>query len=58
VFLSLKERVAIITGAGQGFGRVFAEAFAQVGAALFLASDASGFVTGQRINLDGSATES
>jgi 3-oxoacyl-[acyl-carrier protein] reductase len=32
VFPSLKERVVIITGAGQGIGRVFAKAFAQAGA--------------------------
>jgi NAD(P)-dependent dehydrogenase (short-subunit alcohol dehydrogenase family) len=32
VFPSLKERVVIITGAGQGIGRVFAKAFARAGA--------------------------
>lgn len=32
VFPSLKDRVAIITGAGQGIGKVFAKAFARSGA--------------------------
>ena len=34
---SLKGRVAIITGAGQGIGRVFAKAFAMAGAAVVIA---------------------
>jgi len=36
-FISLKGRVAIITGAGQGIGRVFAEAFARCGAITVIA---------------------
>jgi NAD(P)-dependent dehydrogenase (short-subunit alcohol dehydrogenase family) len=37
VFPSLKDRVVIITGAGQGIGRVFAKAFAMAGAAVVIA---------------------
>ena len=37
VFPSLKERVVIITGAGQGIGRVFARAFAKGGARVVIA---------------------
>ncbi len=37
VFPSLKERVVIITGAGQGIGRVFAKAFASAGARVVVA---------------------
>ena len=37
VFPSLKERVVIITGAGQGIGRVFAKAFAIAGARVVIA---------------------
>ena len=37
VFPSLKERVVIITGAGQGIGRVFAKAFARAGARAVIA---------------------
>jgi NAD(P)-dependent dehydrogenase (short-subunit alcohol dehydrogenase family) len=37
IFPSLKDRVAIITGAGQGIGRVFAKAFAQAGARAVIA---------------------
>jgi 3-oxoacyl-[acyl-carrier protein] reductase len=37
VFPSLKERVVIITGAGQGIGRTFAKAFAQAGARAVIA---------------------
>ena len=37
VFPSLKERVVIITGAGQGIGRVFAKAFAAAGARAVIA---------------------
>jgi len=36
-FASLKGRVAIITGAGQGIGKVFAKAFAQCGAVAVIA---------------------
>jgi NAD(P)-dependent dehydrogenase (short-subunit alcohol dehydrogenase family) len=37
VFPSLKDRVVIITGAGQGIGRVFAKAFATAGARVIIA---------------------
>jgi NAD(P)-dependent dehydrogenase (short-subunit alcohol dehydrogenase family) len=37
VFPSLKERVVIITGAGQGIGRAFAKAFAMAGARAVIA---------------------
>ena len=37
VFPSLKDRVVIITGAGQGIGRVFAKAFASAGARVVIA---------------------
>src|SRR5581483_2066903 len=37
VFPSLKGRVAIVTGAGQGIGRVFATAFARAGARAVIA---------------------
>ena len=36
-FASLKGRVTIITGAGQGIGKVFAKAFAQCGAIVVIA---------------------
>jgi 3-oxoacyl-[acyl-carrier protein] reductase len=37
VFPSLKDRVVIITGAGQGIGRVYAKAFAAAGACVVIA---------------------
>jgi 3-oxoacyl-[acyl-carrier protein] reductase len=37
VFPSLKDRVVIVTGAGQGIGRVFAKAFAEAGARVVIA---------------------
>jgi NAD(P)-dependent dehydrogenase (short-subunit alcohol dehydrogenase family) len=37
IFPSLKDRVVIITGAGQGIGRVFAKAFALAGARVVIA---------------------
>jgi 3-oxoacyl-[acyl-carrier protein] reductase len=37
VFPSLKDRVVIVTGAGQGIGRVFAKAFARAGSRVVIA---------------------
>jgi 3-oxoacyl-[acyl-carrier protein] reductase len=37
VFPGLKDRVVIITGAGQGIGRVFAKSFAKAGARAVIA---------------------
>ena len=37
VFPGLKDRVVIITGAGQGIGRVFAKAFAKAGSRVMIA---------------------
>ena len=37
VFPSLKDRVVIVTGAGQGIGRVFAKSFATAGARAIIA---------------------
>ena len=44
---SLNDKIAIVTGAGRGIGR---------GVALFLASSASAYVTGQTIVADGGDT--
>ena len=37
VFPGLNDRVVIVTGAGQGIGRVFAKAFARAGARAVIA---------------------
>lgn len=51
-FASLKGRVVIITGAGQGIGKVFAKAFAQSGAIAVIAerNAASGAAVAKEIN--------
>jgi NAD(P)-dependent dehydrogenase (short-subunit alcohol dehydrogenase family) len=58
VFPSLKDRVVIITGAGQGIGRVFAKAFALAGARVVIAelneSNAAA-VAAEILNADGQA---
>lgn len=55
VFPGLKDRVVIITGAGQGIGRVFAKAFALAGARVVIAerNAASAAKVGTEILTDG-----
>jgi NAD(P)-dependent dehydrogenase (short-subunit alcohol dehydrogenase family) len=58
VFPSLKDRVAIITGAGQGIGRVFAKAFALAGAVAVIAErneKTAAAVAGEILKADGQA---
>jgi 3-oxoacyl-[acyl-carrier protein] reductase len=58
VFPSLKDRVIIITGAGQGIGRVFAKAFALAGAVAVIAErneKTAAAVAGEILKADGRA---
>ena len=58
VFPSLKDRVVIITGAGQGIGRVFAKSFAQAGARVVIAElneQRAGKVTAEILETGGQA---
>jgi NAD(P)-dependent dehydrogenase (short-subunit alcohol dehydrogenase family) len=58
VFPSLKERVVIITGAGQGIGRAFAMAFAMAGARAVIAernATTATAVAGEIMQADGQA---
>jgi 3-oxoacyl-[acyl-carrier protein] reductase len=58
VFPSLKDRVVIVTGAGQGIGRVFAKAFALAGARAVIAErneDKAAAVAAEILNADGQA---
>ena len=58
VFPSLKDRVVIITGAGQGIGRVFAKAFALAGAKVVIAERneaTAAAVAGEILKADGQA---
>jgi NAD(P)-dependent dehydrogenase (short-subunit alcohol dehydrogenase family) len=58
VFPSLKDRVVIITGAGQGIGRVFAKAFAMAGARTVIAErneKTAGGVAADIMKADGQA---
>ncbi|HEY4141815.1 MAG TPA: 3-oxoacyl-ACP reductase family protein [Pseudolabrys sp.] len=58
VFPSLKDRVVIITGAGQGIGRVFAKAFALAGAKVVIAErneKTAAVVAGEILSANGQA---
>ena len=58
VFPSLKDRVVIITGAGQGIGRVFAKAFARAGSVAVIAErneKTAASVAGEILKADGQA---
>lgn len=58
VFPSFKDRVVVITGAGQGIGRVFAKAFAMAGAVAVIAErneSTAAAVAGEILKADGQA---
>jgi len=49
----LTGKTAIVTGVSRGIGEAIAKGFVQAGAALYLASDTSGYVISQTLFVDG-----